>query len=240
METMRIAVLADIHANAWALEAVLADVREHGCDAVWNLGDILHGALRPRATYELLRAAGVALTIRGNQDRELDEWMIRDAGAGALAWLRGLPATAVFEDEVLLCHGSPTDDTCYLLEDVSSGHPVVRDDGEIVTLLGEASQGVIVCGHTHIPRLVRLANGQMIVNPGSVGVPAYRDDTPVPHLMETYSPDASYAILEKTAAGWDVTFRKVPYDTREAARTAAERGRSDWAYQIATGRVAKA
>jgi len=239
METMRIAVLADIHANVWALEAVLADVRKHGCDAVWNLGDILHGALRPRATYQVLRATGVALTIRGNQDRELDEWMIRDAGPEAMEWLRGLPATAVFEDEVLLCHGSPADDCCYLLEDVSSGHAVVRDDGEIVKLLGGAWQPVIVCGHTHIPRLVRLGNGQMILNPGSVGLAAYSDDSPVPHVMENYSPDASYAILEKTAAGWDATFRKVPYGTREAARTAAERGRSDWAYQIATGRVAK-
>jgi predicted phosphodiesterase len=236
---MRIAVLADIHTNVWALEAVLADVRKHGCDAVWNLGDILHGALRPRATYELLRAADVALTIGGNQDRELDEWMIRDAGPEAIEWLGGLPATAVFEDEVLLCHGSPTDDMCYLLEDVSSGHPVVRHEGEIVELLGGASQAVIVCGHTHIPRLVR-ANGQMIVNPGSVGLAAYSDDSPLPHAMENYSPDASYAILEKTPAGWDATFRKVPYDTREAARTAAERGRRDWAYQITTGRVAKA
>jgi predicted phosphodiesterase len=237
---MRIAVLADIHANVWALEAVIADVRKHGCDAMWNLGDILHGALRPRATYESLRAADIALTIRGNQDRELDEWMIRDAGPEAMDWLGDLPATAVYEDELLLCHGSPTDDCCYLLEDVSSGHPVVRDDTEIVKLLGGASQPVIVCGHTHIPRLVRLASGQMIVNPGSVGVAAYSDDLPVPHAMETYSPDASYAILEKTAAGWDATFRKVPYDTREAARTALERGRSDWAYQIATGRLAKA
>src|SRR6202161_599097 len=99
---MRIAGLADSHANVWALEAVLADARKHRCDAVWNLGDILHGALRPRATYELLRDAGVELTIGGNQDRELDEWMIRDAGPDAIDWLRGLPATAVYEDEVLL------------------------------------------------------------------------------------------------------------------------------------------
>jgi putative phosphoesterase len=237
---MRIAVLADIHANVWALESVLADVRKRGCDAVWNLGDILHGALKPRATYELLKATAITLTVGGNQDRELDAWMIQDAGNEAIDWLRGLPATAVFENEVLLCHGSPIDDTVYLLEDVSSGHPVVRDEGTILELLGGAAQKVILCGHTHIPRLVRLANGQMIVNPGSVGVAAYSDDSPVPHVMENYSPDASYAILEKTAAGWDATFRKVPYDTREAARTAAERGRSDWAYQIATGRVARA
>ena len=160
--------------------------------------------------------------------------MIRDLGADAIEWLRGLPATAVFEDEVLLCHGSPTDDLCYLLEDVTSGHPQVRDEEEIVRLLAGAAQPVIVCGHTHIPRLVRLANGQTIVNPGSVGLVAYSDDKPVPHAMENYSPDASYAILEKTSSGWDATFRSVPYDTREASRTAAELGRSDWAYQIAT------
>ena len=165
--------------------------------------------------------AGVALTIRGNQDRDLYDaqestadpkvaWMVRDLGADAIEWLRGLPATADFEGEVLLCHGSPTDDMSYLLEDVSSGHPVVRDDQEIIRLLAGAEQPVIVCGHTHIPRLVRLANGQAIVNPGSVGLPAYSDDAPVPHSMETYSPDASYAIMERSPAGWDVTFRKVP------------------------------
>ncbi len=244
----RIALLADIHANVWALEAVLADVRRQGVDAIWNLGDILHGALKPRATYDLLRASDIALTIRGNQDRDLHEatgddpkvnWMIRDLGPDAIDWLRWLPATAEFESEVLLCHGSPTDDMCYLLEDVSSGHPVVREDQKITRLLAGAAQPVIVCGHTHIPRLVRLPNGRTIVNPGSVGLPAYSDDAPLPHAMETYSPDASYAILEKTQTGWNATFRKVPYDTREASRTAAELGRIDWAYQIRTGRVAR-
>ena len=241
----RIALLADIHANVWALEAVLADVRKQGVDALWNLGDILHGDLRPRATYDLLRSTDIALTIRGNQDRELYEpnadprtqWMIRDLGEDAIEWLRELPATAVVEDQVLLCHGSPTDDMCYLLEDVTSGHPQVRDEKEIVRLLAGAAQPVIVCGHTHIPRLVRLANGQTIVNPGSVGLAAYIDDAPVPHAMENYSPDASYAIIENTPSGWDATFRNVPYDTREASRTAAELGRSDWGFQIATGRV---
>jgi len=242
----RIGLLADIHANVWALEAVLADVRKQGIDVLWNLGDILHGDLKPRATYDLLRSADIALTIRGNMDRDLyepnpdprAEWMIRELGPDAIEWLRGLPATVEFEDEVLLCHGSPTDDMCYLLEDVKGGHPQVRDEEEIVRLLASASQPVIVCGHTHIPRLVRLSNGQTIVNPGSVGLVAYSDDTPVPHVMENYSPDASYAILEKTPSGWDATFRYVPYDTREASRTAAALGRSDWAHQIATGRVA--
>src|SRR5258706_14734416 len=100
----RIALLADIHANVWALEAVLADVRKQGVDVLWNLGDILHGALRPRATYDLLRSTDIALTIRGNQDRELYEpsgdprveWMLRDLGPEPIEWLSGSSATSGF------------------------------------------------------------------------------------------------------------------------------------------------
>lgn len=242
--------MADIHANVWALEAVLADIGRQEVDAVFNLGDILHGALKPRETYERLEAAGPMLTIRGNQDRELYEataenrrdnptlrYMIDDLGAAPIEWLRSLPPTAIFEEEIFLCHGTPESDETYLLEDVTSGRPVVREDGEIARLLKSVRHPVIVCGHTHIPRLVRLGTGQMIVNPGSVGLPAYSDDAPVPHAMETYSPHASYAILSKTSGVWDVSFHKVVYDWGRAAKLAGFLGRADWARQIATGRV---
>src|SRR5258706_15921956 len=100
----RIALLADIHANVWALEAVLVDVRQQGVDVLWNLGDILHGALRPRATYDLLRSTDITLTVRGNQDHDLYEpsadptveWMLQALGPEPIEWLRGLPATVVF------------------------------------------------------------------------------------------------------------------------------------------------
>jgi len=61
---MRIAVLADIHANAWALEAVLADVRKHGCAAVWNLGDILHGAPVLPGTTNMIFLARTFLKVQ--------------------------------------------------------------------------------------------------------------------------------------------------------------------------------
>jgi len=86
--------------------------------------------------------------------------------------LRGLPQTAVVGNEVLLCHGSPASDTTYLLENVSSGRPVVRPEAEIVDELGEyAKSPVILCGHTHVPRLVQLRSGTLILNPGSIGLP---------------------------------------------------------------------
>jgi predicted phosphodiesterase len=245
----RIGVLADIHANAWALEAVLADARRQGVTVLFNLGDILYGPLRPRVTYDLLRRHEVLLTIRGNQDRQIYEagpgecasnptldYVIQDLRAEPILWLKSLPATAVFEDEILLCHGTPSNDETYLLEDVVSGHPVVKAEPEIVRLLGDVRWPVIVCGHSHIPRLVRLESRQIVVNPGSVGLAAYSDPLPVPHAMETHSPYASYAILAKGAAGWDVAFRKVAYDWTAAARAAAELGRADWARGIFTGR----
>ena len=247
---LRIALIADIHANVWALDAVLADLKKQRVDTMFNLGDILHGALKPRATYERLRAAGDGLTIRGNQDRQIYDatdqdrhksptldYMIKDLGDEPIEWLRRLPPTAIFEEEIFLCHGTPASDEAYLLEDVASGRPTIRPEAEILRLVKSTRHPVIVCGHTHIPRLVQLANGQIIVNPGSVGLPAYSDDSPVPHAMETYSPHASYAILTKTAGAWDVSFQKVAYDYEPASRCAASLGRNDWARQIATGRV---
>jgi putative phosphoesterase len=247
---LRIALVADIHANVWALDAILADIQKQHVDTMFNLGDILYGPLKPRATYERLRAAGDLLTIRGNQDRQIYDatepdrrdnptldYVVKDLGEEPIEWLATIPPTAIFEEEIFLCHGTPASDETYLLEDVALGRPMIKPEPEILRLVKSTRHPVIVCGHTHIPRLVSLANRQMIVNPGSVGLPAYSDDAPVPHAMETYSPHASYAILTKTGATWDVSFRKVAYDYEPASQCAASLGRNDWARQIATGRV---
>ena len=247
---LRIAAVADIHANIWALNAVLADIEKQGVDTLFNLGDILYGPLRPKDTYERLRAAGDFLTIQGNQDREIYEatgleysqnptlrYVVQDLGPGPVKWLKTLPPTATFEEEIFLCHGTPESDVTYLLEDATSGRPMLRGDSEILRLVKRIRHPVIVCGHTHIPRLVRLGNGQMVVNPGSVGLPAYSDNAPVPHAMETYSPHASYAILSRSAGSWDVSFHKIAYDYEPASQRAASLGRNDWARAIAAGRV---
>src|SRR6266404_234997 len=208
----RIAIIADIHANVWALDAVLSDIRREGVEVVVNLGDVLYGPLAPRATFERLLGEKVVLTVRGNQDRQIYDgsfknptlnFVIEDLGEETICWLKGLPETAVFEDEIFLCHGTPSSDETYLLEDVALGRAFLKSDEEIVRLVGDVRHPVILCGHSHVPRLVRLASGQTILNPGSVGLPAYSDDLPVPHVMETYSPHASYAILTRTSAGWD-------------------------------------
>ncbi len=99
------------------------------------------------------------------------------------------------------------------------------------------TQSLILCGHTHIPRAVRLPDGRMIVNPGSVGSPGYRDVVPYPHVMQTGTPDASYAVMELANGNWRVTFRQVPYDHEAMAALARQNGRPELATVLATGWV---
>ena len=75
----------------------------------------------------------------------------------------------------------------------------------------------------------------MIVNPGSVGLQGFDDEHPSYHVMETGSPDARYAIVEKLAETWVTNLIAVPYAHMNMARLAHERGRDDWARALASG-----
>lgn len=250
---MRIAVISDIHANVLALQAVFADMKTFGVDRIFNLGDIVYGPLWPKETYDFLKTER-AITIRGNQDREIYESMgsnqlegnpilrhtVEDLGVECIEWLKSLPET-VLEGEVLCCHGALGNDLTYLLENVESGEACLRDDSDIIALLNGCDAPVILCGHSHIARSVRLSTGQLVVNPGSVGLPAYYDELPVKHRMQAGSPDAAYAVMEKSEAGWKVALGSVPYDHTAAARRAREFGRAGrvWAKWLETGRAGR-
>jgi len=95
---------------------------------------------------------------------------------------------------------------------------------------------VVLCAHSHVPRVLRRSGGGLVVNPGSVGLAAYTDDQPYPHAMESGSPHARYAVLSHTERGWTVEQVAVAYDWSRAAEAARERGRPDWAEWIETGR----
>ncbi len=251
---MRIAAFSDVHSNVFALKAVIADIKQTGADLMLNLGDIFYGPIAPQATYELLMEHDI-VTIRGNQDRLLYEaipedielnpanpanptlgFVLDELGKEPLEWMKALPFDLQVTDEIYLCHGTPNDDVVYLLEDIATGYPRLRSDNEIIGLLSGQTSELILCGHTHIARTVSVGSGQLIVNPGSVGLPAYTDDEPVVHSMESFSPHASYAIFEKANAGWLVQHKKVPYDFQRAAEECIKRKRGDWAHFLTTGR----
>ena len=96
---------------------------------------------------------------------------------------------------------------------------------------------VLLCGHDHVPHTVYLADGKLIVNPGSVGLPAFTDDLPFPHAMETGTAQARYSVVFGNRPDRQVEEVAVSYDWPAAARMAEENGRPDWARWLRTGRA---
>jgi predicted phosphodiesterase len=244
---MRLAVIADIHGNVAALEAVLADVKLRGADRIINLGDCVSGPLWPRETMDLLETLGLP-TVRGNHDRWVAQTPREQMGASdAFAFdrltpaqraaLGALPARVDQVDGIAAVHGTPTDDNQYLLEDVVSGGLALAKPATIAKRLGAISAGVLLCGHSHQPRIAYGPGGLLMVNPGSVGCPAYADPTPPAHVSETGSPHARYALLTREAGRWRADLVAIEYDWDRASARASENGRPDWARAVATGYV---
>jgi diadenosine tetraphosphatase ApaH/serine/threonine PP2A family protein phosphatase len=243
---MRFAAIADIHGNYLALEAVIADIRAQGIDEIVNLGDMASGPLDARRTMDALMALD-AVHVLGNHDRYLidrppekmsswDRPAHAQLDAGHLDWLRAVPPTLVYRDQVFLCHATPDNDQVYWLETVLPDGTVRMSSLEAIEqAAGDITRRLILCGHTHIARAVRLTDGRLVVNPGSVGSPGYRDTNPFPHVIEAGTPDARYAILESKADRWDVTFRHVPYDHDAMAALARRNGQPELASALATG-----
>jgi diadenosine tetraphosphatase ApaH/serine/threonine PP2A family protein phosphatase len=243
---MRFAAIADVHGNYLALEAVLADIRAQGIGEIVNLGDMASGPLDARRTMDALMALD-AVHVLGNHDRylidrppeKMGSW---DRPAHAqleerhLDWLRAVPKTSVFRDQVFLCHATPDNDEIYWLETVLPDGTVRMSALETVEKYAHGiTQSLILCAHTHLARAVRLSDGRLIVNPGSVGSPGYRDVHPFPHVVEAGTPDARYAILELADGAWRVTFRHVPYDHEAMATLARQNGQAELARALATG-----
>ncbi len=153
-----------------------------------------------------------------------------------LSWLRCLPANLVVDQQLLLFHGAPSSDATYLLETIEHGRLRLAAPAEIEERLGGSRLPVLLCGHTHTPRVVELPDQTLIVNPGSVGLPAYYDDDlSKPHVVETGSPHARYALLEKIERSWRVEMVVLEYDHHQAAEQARKNGRLDWEVALRTG-----
>jgi diadenosine tetraphosphatase ApaH/serine/threonine PP2A family protein phosphatase len=248
---MRFAAIADVHGNHAALKAVLDDIARLGIRDIVNLGDCFSGPLEAGLCGDLLLLLDMAgaRTVRGNHDRYILETPVDTMGisdrhandqlsARHFDWLRKLPFDMVFSDDVYLCHATPADDNLYWLETVTpEGAVTLRPQAEIEDLAQGIAQPLILCAHSHVARMVQLADGRLIVNPGSVGCPGYEDDLPYPHKVEVGHALACYAILDKTERGWVPEFRCVAYDHMAMSRLAGANGRAEWAQALATGRV---
>ena len=260
---MKIAAISDIHGNLNALQAVLADMDREGVDRIINCGDTLGGPLASAKTADLLMARGIPM-VAGNHERQLltlppdkmgrsDACTASEINSAQRNWLESAPPTLWLTDDVFICHGTPCSDVHYWLETVTDdfgqhGSTGVRpaSHAEVLQRLGrgELTQGasLIVCGHTHVPRVVQVDSpddGRVItiVNAGSVGLQGYDDVHPYKHWIETGSPHARYALMEYAATGWQVQLRSVAYDFEPMTQLAERRNRPDWALPLRTGRM---
>jgi diadenosine tetraphosphatase ApaH/serine/threonine PP2A family protein phosphatase len=155
-----------------------------------------------------------------------------------VTWFESLPLTLEIAAGVTLFHGLPTDDLTYLLDTVDETGARPATEAEVLHKIGtETGWALMLCGHTHLPRAMRLSSGTLIVNPGSVGWPAYQDDEPYPHVMEAGTPHARYATVDDETGRWEATFHSVGYDWVTSARIAESNGRPDVARALLTGRV---
>jgi putative phosphoesterase len=206
---MRVGVIADVHANRVALDAVLSDMPEVA--GLVCAGDVVGYNPWPADCVDRLRELGVP-TIMGNHDRAVagggDFRFNRMASAGVqyaldvlspgqLEWLRGLPDERhEFEGRLKIVHGHPEDPDRYT-------YPGEFGPG----LLGE--EDLLVLGHTHVQHHETHDEG-IVCNPGSVGQPRDGD------------PRAAYAVVD-LAAGRVEEYR-VEYDIDRVVAAVAEAG----------------
>jgi predicted phosphodiesterase len=246
-QAVRIAAVSDIHGNLFALEAVLADIGRRGVDLIVNLGDLLSGPLLPRETADRLMTLDLP-TISGNHERQVlcmdrqqmgasDRYASETITQAQRDWMGVLPQVLRPEPDVFMCHATPQNDVDCYLEDLIDCELRPASLRAIEERTGSCDASLIFCGHSHLQRLVHLHSGQVIVNPGSVGIQAYEGHHPGPHVVEVGSPHARYAIAERSPSGWLVEFIAIPYDWEEAARLAQHRGREDWVRALRTGFV---
>ena len=193
----RVAALADVHGNAPALEAVLAEVELAQPDLIVFCGDLTWGSL-PGETLALVRALEVpARFVCGNGDRAVGtllegrgEWMTSMHTEEDLAFLAGFEQTVSVDVDGLgptcFCHGSPRSDE----ELVTERTPAER----VREFMAGVDARVVVTAHTHV-RYDRQVDGIRLLNPGSVGLP-YEGER-----------GAYWALL-----GPDVEFRRTDYD----------------------------
>lgn len=246
----RIGIISDIHGNQLALEAVVEDLEKNHVETVLNLGDSLYGPLDPEGSFELISNSNF-INISGNQDRFILEneekgkdsnptlsFVLNSLPKKAFDWLRKLEKESIWEN-IYMCHGNFYTDDVPLLEKFHEGEVIQKSIPELKEEVKNIAQDIILCGHTHVPRILNFFDtDKFIINPGSVGLPAYDDDFPFYHKMESDSPFAKYVILEmdggKVAS---IIQRHIRYDYVGAAQQAEKNGRSDWAYCIKNGRV---
>ena len=218
----RIAILADIHGNVDALDAVLADAATQGPDGYVFAGDLVMNGPRPAETLDRMSELNAPAVI-GNTDQEVlagsdpvGRWTAERIGEHGCAYLRSLPlaqritpsAGSSPGDDLMIVHSTPR--SCWDLL-ILTPHPLgisfteATPPDEAAQMLGDVQASLIVYGHIHYASAGVIA-GQRVMSIGAVGYPLDGDRR------------AAYAIAEWHGQAWSITHRRVAYDYERVAQ----------------------
>jgi diadenosine tetraphosphatase ApaH/serine/threonine PP2A family protein phosphatase len=234
---VRVAVISDVHANLYALEAVLGEIDREPPDAIWCLGDTVGYGPRPNECCDIVRQRA-DLALIGNHDlvalgggevalaefnpeaAAASLWTAEQLSEESRSFLQGLSPTAEIDDAQLF-HGSPRDPVWeYVLSEVVALESLALTHARLVLV-----------GHTHVATVLALVGDTLrggaapdgfeapfddhrwLLNPGSIGQP--RDG----------NPDAAY--LELDLERKHVRFRRVAYPVARTQEEIKERGLPD-------------
>lgn len=210
----RLAILADIHGNLPALEAVERDFAALGVERAIVAGDVINWGPFSRETLERVAAAGWTV-IRGNHELylldygtprapaewhdharfPLPPWLHRQLCVEQRELIAGWPETLTltFPDAppLRVAHGSPRGPW--------EGVTPLTTPTTVAAMLSGVAEETLILAHTH-RAMDRRVGRWRILNPGSVGLPLDGRFT------------ASYLLLDGDAGGWRATFRRVPFD----------------------------
>jgi len=186
---VKIGILADIHSNLPALEAVLNKL--NSCDRIICAGDMVGYYDRPNEVCECIRALN-AVTIRGNHDgyvtgllepkpenRDIyrTDWTRDTLTSENFEWLKSLPPEHEIrytDTRMLIRHANPWDEK----------HYIYPDSTKLLDKINLSKNEIMVLGHTHHPMIKQIVDG-IILNPGSVGQPRDRDPRPSYAIFDT-------------------------------------------------------
>ena len=234
---VRVAVISDVHANLYALEAVLAEIDRKPPEQIWCLGDTVGYGPRPneccaqvQARCDLVLAGNHDLIALGSAKVDVEDFN-PEAGAASLwtreqltpesrGFLQSLEPTAQVEGAELF-HGSPRDPVWdYVLDEFAALHSLALTSAPIV-LVGHSHVAIALLlrpegldgGHAPDGREARLDEGRWLLNPGSVGQPRDGD----PHA----------AFLELDLGEQRARFRRVAYPVSRTQEEIRDRGLPD-------------
>lgn len=217
---MNIAILADIHGNVTALQAVLADVATQSPDLLVFGGDYVMNGSRPAEALALIRSTN-AHSVIGNTDvyvLDMDDavpaWVRQQLRADDLVFLRSLPLQQRItpphgvspQDDLLVVHSTPRNCDDLLILDphpFGTSFTEITDDATAHAMLNGEAANLIVFGHIHYAS-ARTIGVQRVVSIGSVGFPFDHDQR------------AAYALAHWDGNNWQIEHRRVSYDVQAA------------------------